>query len=144
MTSLLKGSIAGTRKHLMWKRYFFKDILLLQSSSWLWLLLEFFLLRSKCWSPLCSQMNHFSVRRYKRQDGKLPQFHAIYLLCPYVFPSVGVCIRLNRTFACWRHLTTTTRMHFAAIFVLQICVTHEWFFTKDEILSTIAPLKAFW
>ena len=24
----------------------------------------------------------------------------------------------------WRHLTTTTRMHFAVIFVLQICATH--------------------
>ena len=31
----------------------------------------------------------------------------------------------------WRHLTATTRMHFAAIFVMQICVTHEWFFTKE-------------
>ena len=37
----------------------------------------------------------------------------------------------NRRFA-WRHLTTTTRMHFAAIFVVQICVTHERFFTKED------------
>ena len=38
----------------------------------------------------------------------------------------------NRAFAWWRHLTTTTRMHFAAIFVMQICVTHERFFTKEK------------
>ena len=35
-------------------------------------------------------------------------------------------------------------MHFAAIFVMQICVTHERFFTKEKILNTIACLKAFW
>ena len=34
----------------------------------------------------------------------------------------------NTTFAWWRHLTTTTRMHFAAIFR----VTHERFFTKEQ------------
>ena len=35
--------------------------------------------------------------------------------------------RSNRTFVLWRHLTSTTRMHFAAIFVMQMCVTHERF-----------------
>ena len=38
----------------------------------------------------------------------------------------------NRTFVWWRHLTTTTRMHFAAIFVMQICVTHQRLFTKEK------------
>ena len=32
---------------------------------------------------------------------------------------------VNRIFAWWHNLTTATRMHFAAIFVMQICVTHE-------------------
>ena len=50
----------------------------------------------------------------------------------------------NWRFAWCRHLTTTTRMHFAAMFVMQICVTHERFFTKEQILNTIACLKAFW
>ena len=36
------------------------------------------------------------------------------------------------TFAWWRLLTTTTRMHFAVLFVMQIYVTHEWFFTKEN------------
>ena len=31
-----------------------------------------------------------------------------------------------------RHLSTNTRMHFVAIFVMQICVTHERFFTKEK------------
>ena len=29
-------------------------------------------------------------------------------------------------------LQLRTRMHFAAIFVMQICVTHQWFFTKEK------------
>ena len=27
----------------------------------------------------------------------------------------------------------TTRMHFAAIFVMQLCVTHERFFSKEKL-----------
>ena len=45
----------------------------------------------------------------------------------------------NRTFG--PHLTATTRMHFAAIFVKQICVKHERFFIKEKIPNTIACLK---
>ena len=30
-------------------------------------------------------------------------------------------------------MTITTRMHFAAIFVMLICVTHERFFTHTQI-----------
>ena len=53
--------------------------------------------------------------------------------------------RSCRHFAWWRHLTTTTRMHFSAIFVMQICVTHERFFLKEalSVLMLCAPLFMF-
>ena len=56
----------------------------------------------------------------------------MYCFCPPTRRQWRHMKTLYRTFARWRHLTTATRMHFAAIFVMQICVTHERLFTKEN------------
>ena len=91
---------------------------------------------------VCTSSNAIQVHHQLLQRQKTEAHHILYanknLVSKFLswFDS-GCCylndlISRNSTFARWRHLTTTTRMHFAAIFVMQICVTHERFFTKEK------------
>ena len=70
------------------------------------------------------------------------------LVCPIYYKNTygGSLVPLpcNWSFARWRHLTKTTRMHFAATYFMQNCVAHKWCFTGEKIPNTIASHKAFW